>query len=521
MNSTLLERTLCAMGGCDAALLVRAIERGEINPQVSIKETPALLAKTIDAWMRPVPRAADKEQSEIALIALLEKHGAELWAGWGDRNPFFAIHQTRSAPLLVWAARHPKAPRAALTSFLSGEPYSPWFDASAEMVRALSDLGAHANPVDHLGNTPLHLARTSDKVAALVDAGMNGHALNHAGESAWDHWDQAKISSGERKAMEAAIGTRFPFPPEKILREFGRQLLGNGLERTRKRLREAGIEPKDAQWMGLDLIELIAVEIMSRTLDRDGRVIGNPRTEKQHRALLQSTIDMVQPWQLDRQRQARVASVLRLLKADTSAHMEKLIQTPLHEQIMDCARLLERGVQAGLLHNAAYMAASLTAHYFEKIEPADWMRTDADGRTILLHLLSLGTRSWDAAWGMRCGKPEMFSPLSRLPISPSAVHTLLQQPGGLGVMLLLQTKTRTDRLDSIGKAILDYLTPGAIECMDLAAQEPCLPAGIDAIKESQVKEMRALGKTLLRERERQMIAAATPIATVKTVPARL
>lgn len=506
--------------------LIEAIECGELDITVGIAQCPSLIPQAIERWERTEAHNIEFQKSQLKMVQLLEQHGCDPWVGWNNLNLLSLAYRAHNPLLLLWAARHPRAPGYKLPEFFSAHPHSPLFGVDGRMIEALVDLGAATDVVDDKGNTPLHLARNADQAIALLKAGVNGYALNQEGLDARDCWDGSKVLSEQRREMEAALATCFPMQAEKIIRQFGSQLYKQGGSRIRARLKEAGVDAASAQWQGFGLIEIFVCESLNNIRDekgdkkdytgRDGerwrksfeaalKMVSNPHQLPACLESIQAATELFLGFIQERPRMPHVVSEpIELVEhpaSNPTCH-------PIARRIDHCIDLIERAVNARLLLDGSYVAANLVSLHIGRLSRDEWLCEDGSGESRLFRLLCLATRGlWDDAWAR--GSHDTHSPLSRLPIDVDMVPEMLARPHGVGMLILAQTRTKTDVLDKLGTRILSHMSEQGMDQFILSHDDPWLRAALRELEKSKQAVLRNLSRDLDMEAQRQDIERQT------------
>ena len=529
--ATLLQRHLCSRGAA-VQPIIEAIESGELDPSRGIAENPQLILQAVDSWERHDAHSVDFQNAQLKMIQILESHGADPWQKWPGSDLFTLAYRAHNAPLMRWAAEHPRAPVDLVAQFIANRPLSPLFGINEAMIKVLVDRGAPVDGRDEKGNTPLHTAHTPEKIHALLEAGVDGYAVNQEGMDARDAWDKTKLPTAQRRDMESALAAHCPMRAEKIIRTFGAQIF-QGAGRTRDRLKEAGVDPEKAQWKGFGLVELLVCEALNNVRDEKGDKKSLGREDERWLKAFETTFKWVGGTQLTPEAAKSVQAAAELFfstkksfgvvapaikKAarpggdpadEIQSPAKTLTRHPVARRIDHCIDFIERAVEAGLLIDGSYVASNLSAQRITTLSRAEWLAEDASGRERLLHLLLLATRGlWDPAWSK--ASTEAYSPLARLAIDVDLVPGLMTKPHGVGVLILAQTRTKTDVLDGFATRLVSEISEQGPERYALSLSDPWLAASLTELEKARQPALRKLGKTLALEAQRQDLDRHTP-----------
>lgn len=510
-----------------AAALLRAIEDKEIDPQIAITRNPHLIAQALEKWGGIVHEDAQVHLDKLSLIQKLETLGANIWSGWNGANVLGLAYATHNAPLLSWVARHPKAPCGLIDAFFKSQGGSPLFGSDAAMIDALFQIGASADIQDSQGNTPLHLAINARQVSALLAGGMNGDALNHDGRDARDYWDDRKISSAARRSMEQALGEKFPIQPEKMFRRFGEHLSKLGITKTKRRIKETGIHPAQANWNGFGLVELYVAHVLDHLLDDNGAIKQSKK--KVDRTL--SELSACKSWIGKNGGLANLSTSIvaaeDLFNANAPSKAVSLFGArniqgaKITAPRLECAYLLlEKMATHGLVKDGSYIAANLMRAHIQDLTHEEWMTLDASGMQRFEHLLMLSTRGlWDRQW-LR-GAVD-YSPLSRLPFDIDLMRLAMDRPQGLGTVILAKTRTKTNAVDALSTLIASYPVEKGLHNFELSESDPGLVCAIEEIRGfTHNMAFLDLAKEIESEMRRQDLSRQTSAAGLETQSRRL
>lgn len=530
--ATLLQRHLCSRGA-SVQPIIEAIESGELDPARGIAENPQLILQVVDSWERHYAHSVAFQNAQLKMVQILETHGADPWQDWDGSNLFTLAYRAHNAPLMQWAADHPRAPVDLVAQFIANRPLSPLFGINEAMIKVLVDRGAPVDGRDEKGNTPLHTAHTPEKIHALLEAGVDGYAVNQEGMDARDAWDKTKLPTAQRRDMESALAAHCPMRAEKIIRTFGAQIFQGG-GRTRDRLKEAGVDPEKAQWKGFGLVELLVCEALNNVRDEKGDKKSQGREDERWLKAFETTFKWVGGTQLAPEAAKSVQAAAELFfstkksfgvvapaikkaarpggapEDEIQSPAKTLTRHPIARRIDHCIDFIERAVETGLLTDGSYVAANLVSQRIGALSPLEWLVEDANGQARLLNLLAMATRgTWDQAWSK--APADAHSPLARLPIDLDLVPALMAKPHGIGILLLAQTRTKTDILDKFAARLLDELSDQGPERFILSHNDPWLVSSFSELERPLLPAaLRKLGKPLALEAQRQDLNRQTP-----------
>jgi hypothetical protein len=517
--SSLLQRQLCARSAF-LEPLIEAIECKELDISIGISQCPSLIPLAMESWERNEAHNVKFQRTQLKMVQMLEAHGCDPWVEANNLNLLTLAYRAHNPLLLAWAATHPQAPPNQVHDFFFKQQRSTLFGVDANMIDALVAIGAAADATDEKGNTPLHLARNTGQVASLLKAGVDGYALNEEGLDARDSWDLAKIDIEQRNAMERELANHFPMRAEKIIRQFGAQIYKQGSARTKARLKEAKVDATTAQWRGLNLIELLTCEALDDIRDEKGdKKDYSGRQGERWRKAFDTTLKMMSARNATFVDPARVQAATELFMGfaqpspmrawapgaimESADHpASKLTNHPIARRIDHCLELIERAVEMGVLRDGSHVAANLASRHIATLSRAEWAVQDASGESRLLHLLDLATRGlWDTHWSI--APADAYSPLSRLALDVDLVAGMMDRPHGVGIVLLAQTRTKTDVLDGFGTRIVLQLKDRGMDQFALSHEDPRLAAALVELGKSMQAVLRKIGKALDMEAQRQ------------------
>lgn len=513
MTSSIL-RFLLTRQPDQSELVLASIAKGEINPAADLKEDPTLLFDAIRAVNAHQTSNAKKAQFEI--IQLLDSLGGDLWLRDAYGKDAFHFARIGNSPDLVrWLAQHRDAP-SDLVARNNPEPMALFHGANATMTQALIDIGLDPRGVDSCGDTLLHKARDEDLVKVLLDAGVDPTIKNNKGLDTQKTWDASNMLLEKRQKMEAHLARAVPVDPDEVVREFGRQMSEVGVSRSRARLIEAKVDPATAEYAGFSLTELVIAQALKQGISMGGRRQGDPRDQQKWRKLILTAMNMdpsIDPnASTPKMQQVRQCVSLfyrvaghTLQKASyvgtsTSSSNKKKKPKPADTSWMDilgkvgrlisgddrcenvahCTNLIQRMHDGNLVHNASPLSIWLLKDEIKGAIPAQWVQRDAEGPSLFVRLGRMATRSqWDTSWNQPNPFADTTAPdaLNGLYIPPEIISAVCQEPGGLGVLMLITNVYSLDDTSSVVQACLnrgDHPT--------LSAEDPWLVQGIKRLE---------------------------------------
>lgn len=464
----------------DALYTLSALENGEINLDRYEKDD-TLISMALHAAARKWHENSPAD-ALLKILQILTAHGWRAWPENGQGfHPFSEALSIRSAPIVKWLAEQPGRPADLFTLPPDENGYSrgdPLFSSirNAPMLKTLFELGARVDTLHSSGDTLLHSAETPDVVRVLLGAGADPSALDGQGNDVISVWSEKSILLKDRQEMEALISAAAPLNPDRILREFGASMQKIGVQQTKTRLSEAGIDPKTARYKDLSLVDIVVGEALEAGFKTNTYryIDGHPLSHRKWRKLLLATLrmqggpdrnDQSEGAQRVRESVALFLSLDRILTSPKLAAEHKrseekhgkqaVIDTSVHDLCQAVGFINESDMRAnhipldrivawfdrlqssGILKNKA----SRTALYLISPKCAGpWTHRREDMKTAknFLELVKRGTRfTWDSDFGDNTHTLTRLPPEERPAVHVQMVQAILHMPHAVGALTLL------------------------------------------------------------------------------------